>query len=197
MDSVPKYWPPTPFHTACFPPPALKAGGHTFARGWGGGGSIFWKKPDIELASYSIIPYGTGRKRSIDEVTKISSVSFWFTCHYHFSPRLIFNIFREKYSWGEIHHNSAKEIHRVRILAKCRRWVKLIWRHSSEADSTRKTCQWNEVFCKYKTSPCSWKCACAAPWRALQYTNRLKYGVCIAPVVWSFFIDYCTAIRDT
>ncbi len=23
------------------------------------------------------------------------------------------------------------------------------------------------------------------------------HGACIAPVVWSFFIDYCTAIRDT
>jgi hypothetical protein len=52
---------PSPLSTqrVC-PPPAPKAGGwgvHTRrAVGVGGGGSIFWKTPDIKLASYNIIP---------------------------------------------------------------------------------------------------------------------------------------------
>ncbi len=39
-------------------PPGPKAGGYTLAGRcrWGGGGSVFWKTPDIGLASYSIIP---------------------------------------------------------------------------------------------------------------------------------------------
>jgi hypothetical protein len=48
-----KYLPPTALSTqrVC-PPPAPKAGG---THSPGGGGSIFWKTPDIRLASYSII----------------------------------------------------------------------------------------------------------------------------------------------
>jgi hypothetical protein len=57
---LPKYWPPTPFPPSeCVLPPPPKAGGgyYTLARRWGGwgGGSIFWKTPDIGLASYNII----------------------------------------------------------------------------------------------------------------------------------------------
>jgi len=57
---LPKNWPPRHLSTqrVC-PPPAPKAGGYTLARGWGGGGSIFWKTPDIGLTSYSIIPRRT------------------------------------------------------------------------------------------------------------------------------------------
>jgi hypothetical protein len=56
--------PPTPLSTqrVC-PPPAPKAGGahYTLAGRWGGGGSVFWKTPDIGLASYSIISLRYGR----------------------------------------------------------------------------------------------------------------------------------------
>jgi len=53
---LPKYWPPTPSPPSeCVLPPNPKTGGHTLAGRWGGGGSIFWKTPDIGLASYSII----------------------------------------------------------------------------------------------------------------------------------------------
>ncbi len=50
--------PPTP---PCLPlasvsSPRTKGGGYTLAERWGGGGSIFWKTPDIGLATYSIIP---------------------------------------------------------------------------------------------------------------------------------------------
>ncbi len=54
---LPQYWPPNPLSTqrVC-PPPSPKAGGtHTLAGRWVDGGSIFWKTPDIGLASYSII----------------------------------------------------------------------------------------------------------------------------------------------
>ncbi len=64
---LPKYWPPRsppPFHPANLSSPRTKGGGvHTrwAVREWG---SIFWKTPDIGLASYSIIPlrfyYWTG-----------------------------------------------------------------------------------------------------------------------------------------
>ncbi len=40
------------------PPPAQKAGGTHSPNDEGGGGSIFWKTPDIGLASYSIISKG-------------------------------------------------------------------------------------------------------------------------------------------
>ncbi len=54
---LPKYWPPTPLSTQRVSPhPAPKARGYTLAGRWGGGGSIFWKTPDIGLESYSIIP---------------------------------------------------------------------------------------------------------------------------------------------
>ncbi len=53
---LPKYWSPTPSPpTEYVLPPPLVRGGYTIARRWGGGGSIFWKTPDIGLASYSII----------------------------------------------------------------------------------------------------------------------------------------------
>jgi hypothetical protein len=48
---LPKYWSPTPFPV---PPPAPKAGGGG-THSPGGEGSLFWKTPDIGLASYSII----------------------------------------------------------------------------------------------------------------------------------------------
>jgi len=53
---LPKCCPPPPLSTqrVC-PSPEPKAGGYTLAGRWGGGGSIFWKTPDIGLASYSII----------------------------------------------------------------------------------------------------------------------------------------------
>ncbi len=61
---LPNYWPPTPLSTqrVC-PPPAPKTGR------WGGGGSIFWKTPDIGLVSYSIIPLRTGRGTAFIPVT--------------------------------------------------------------------------------------------------------------------------------
>jgi hypothetical protein len=43
-----------PNYCVC-PPPAPKAGGTHSPGGEGGGGSRFWKTPDIGLASYSII----------------------------------------------------------------------------------------------------------------------------------------------
>ncbi len=48
--------PPPPLSTqrVC-PPPAPKAGGTHSTGGVEGGGSIFWKTPDIGLASYTII----------------------------------------------------------------------------------------------------------------------------------------------
>ncbi len=53
---LPKYWPPTPpLHPASVSSPRTKSGGYTLAGRWGVGGSIFWKTPDIGLASYSII----------------------------------------------------------------------------------------------------------------------------------------------
>ncbi len=49
---LPKYWPPTPFPPSeCVLPPHQRRG-YTLAGRWGGGGSIFWKTPDIGLASY-------------------------------------------------------------------------------------------------------------------------------------------------
>jgi hypothetical protein len=48
--------PPPLLHQASVSSPRTKGGGvHTPGRR-GGGGSIFWKTPDIGLASYSIIP---------------------------------------------------------------------------------------------------------------------------------------------
>jgi hypothetical protein len=48
---LPKYWPPYP-PCECVLPPHQRRGVHTRreVRGWG---SIFWKTPDIGLASYS------------------------------------------------------------------------------------------------------------------------------------------------
>jgi hypothetical protein len=70
---LPKYWPPpspNPLSTqrVC-PPPAPKAGG-IHSPGGEGGGSIFWKTPDIGLASHSIIslrckPTNSNRKWSL------------------------------------------------------------------------------------------------------------------------------------
>jgi hypothetical protein len=49
---LPKYWPPPPSPPSeCVLPPHQSGGTHSP----GGGGSIFWKTPDIEFASYSII----------------------------------------------------------------------------------------------------------------------------------------------
>jgi hypothetical protein len=53
--------PPPPLHPASVSSPRTKGGGvHTrrAVRGWG---SIFWKTPDIGLASYSIISLRLGR----------------------------------------------------------------------------------------------------------------------------------------
>ncbi len=49
--------PPPPFHPASVSSPRTKGWGgeYTLAGRWRGGGSIFWKTPDIGLASYSII----------------------------------------------------------------------------------------------------------------------------------------------
>ncbi len=61
--SLPKYWPPTPLSTqrVCPPPTPKKGGGVVQTRRAvrGVGGSIFWKTPDIGLASYSIISLST------------------------------------------------------------------------------------------------------------------------------------------
>jgi hypothetical protein len=51
--------PPPPLHPASVSSPRTKSGGGTHSpgdEGVGGGGSTFWKTPDIGLASYSIIP---------------------------------------------------------------------------------------------------------------------------------------------
>ncbi len=55
---LPKYWPPQPLSTqwVCHPRTKGGGGGRVLAGRWGGGGLIFWKTPDIGLASYSIIP---------------------------------------------------------------------------------------------------------------------------------------------
>ncbi len=45
--------PPSPLHPATVSSPRTKGGGYTLAGRWGGRGSIFWKTPDIGLASYS------------------------------------------------------------------------------------------------------------------------------------------------
>ncbi len=45
---------PPPFNPASLSSPRTKGGGYTLAGRCGG--SIFWKTPDIGLASYSIIP---------------------------------------------------------------------------------------------------------------------------------------------
>jgi hypothetical protein len=51
---LPKLLTPHPqFHPASVASPAPKAGGYTLAGRWGGWGSIFWKTPDIGLASYN------------------------------------------------------------------------------------------------------------------------------------------------
>ncbi len=50
---LPKYWPPAPLSTQRVCPPPNQKQGCTYSPG--DGGSIFWKTPDIELASYSII----------------------------------------------------------------------------------------------------------------------------------------------
>ncbi len=47
--------PPPPLPLAIVSSPRTKGGGYTLAGRCGGGGSIFWKTPDIGLASY-IIP---------------------------------------------------------------------------------------------------------------------------------------------
>ncbi len=48
--------PPPPLHPASVSSPPHQRRGYTRAGRWGGGGSIFWKTPDIWLASYSVIP---------------------------------------------------------------------------------------------------------------------------------------------
>jgi hypothetical protein len=54
---LPNCWPPTPSPPSeCVLPPHQSGGGYTLAGRWGGGGPIFRKRPDIGLASYSIIP---------------------------------------------------------------------------------------------------------------------------------------------
>ncbi len=59
---LPNYWPPTPLSTQRVCPPAIpkRGGGYTLAGRWGGGGTIFWKTPDIGLASCRIIPLRNG-----------------------------------------------------------------------------------------------------------------------------------------
>ncbi len=53
---LPNYWFPIPSPPIeCVLPPHQRRG-YKLARGWGGGGSIFRKTPDIGLASYRIIP---------------------------------------------------------------------------------------------------------------------------------------------
>ncbi len=56
---LPKYWPPPPSppHERVFPRTkgGGEGGGTHLPGGEGGGGSIFWKTPDMGLASYSII----------------------------------------------------------------------------------------------------------------------------------------------
>ncbi len=47
--------PPTPLYSANMSFPRTKGGYTTLAGKWGSGRSIFWKTPDIGLASYSII----------------------------------------------------------------------------------------------------------------------------------------------
>ncbi len=55
---LPNYWPPTPSPPSecVLPSHQRRWGRYTLAGRWGGGGLIFWKTPDIGLASYSIIP---------------------------------------------------------------------------------------------------------------------------------------------
>ncbi len=53
---LPKYWPPSPFPPSeCVLLPYQRRRGTHSPGGEGVGGSIFWKTPDIGLASYSII----------------------------------------------------------------------------------------------------------------------------------------------
>ncbi len=62
---LPKYWPPAPSHSPpseCVLPPAPKA--YTLAGRWGGGGSIFWKIPDIGL----VFQYNPSRPPLIGQV---------------------------------------------------------------------------------------------------------------------------------
>ncbi len=47
--------PPPSLYPASVSSPRTKGGGYTLAGQCGGGGSLFWKTPDIGLASYSII----------------------------------------------------------------------------------------------------------------------------------------------
>jgi hypothetical protein len=44
--------PPAPLHPATVSSPRTKGEGYTLTGRWGGGGSIFWKAPDIGLASW-------------------------------------------------------------------------------------------------------------------------------------------------
>ncbi len=74
--------PPPPHSTqrVC-PPPAPKAGGtqYTLAGRWGGGWSIFWKTPDIRLASYSIIPLRTFHLQHLWELRMLLG-QLYFCC---------------------------------------------------------------------------------------------------------------------
>jgi hypothetical protein len=61
--------PPSP-PRECVLPPHQSRGEDTLAGRWEGGGSIFWKTPDIELASYSIIPLRSSSTIPAPEITE-------------------------------------------------------------------------------------------------------------------------------
>ena len=60
--------PPSPPSECVLPPHQRRGGGEVNTRRAvrGGGGSIFWKRPDIGLASYSLIPLSTVTSREVN-----------------------------------------------------------------------------------------------------------------------------------
>jgi hypothetical protein len=71
---------PSPsFYPASLSSPRTKGGGYTLAWWLGvGGGSIFWKTPDIGLASYSIIPLRADISRDRWSLVEIRTYDLMF-----------------------------------------------------------------------------------------------------------------------
>ncbi len=67
--------PPPSSPSECVLPPHQRGGGHTLAGRWGGGRSIFWKTPDIGLASYTIISL---RWRAFQNKVQVQCCRFFF-----------------------------------------------------------------------------------------------------------------------
>ncbi len=74
--------PNPPLHPASVSSPRTKGGGYTLAGRWGGGGSIFWKTPDIGLASYSLIPLRGQQTFTVQQFNFLTQYMYLFT----FSP---------------------------------------------------------------------------------------------------------------